>query len=409
MDDVTLPYEEQESRGLPIFYIHPKPVSKDYYAPVTVIYKGRKYEAEGRIRGGITAYSPKKSYSLRFYDNDLFQDSALGSIGFNNRKRVILIADFDDNSHLRNRLAQKMWEVLQKDSDGRYYSPILQTDSAVVYTNGSYEGLYTVIDAVDEPYIDRLGNSTEYTIVGDGTFVTEDGFSSGGSMFKGNSRDADFFLHSERYIGFDKKLGYPEIGTEGAFDNLIDFIEFINNSSSSEFGDSAAGFPSMASVHSYYGWWFFTAFLSAGDSLNKNAYHYQEPDGLWYYIPWDFNESFGQNWRTLRSSPVFNSTINTSSNGIFSRLVNHPDFDSIKTYYSGILSNEWSEANLLSYIDEIWAEIEYAAYDDWDKWKSKYKKFHLWKERSDWTTPQEEIEYIKSWVSEQHSLASSYF
>ena len=409
MTDVTLPYEQQESRGLPIFYIDPKPVSKDYYSPVTVIYKGRKYEAEGRIRGGITAYSPKKSYSLRFFDNDLFQDSELGSTGFTDRKRVLLVADFDDNSHLRNRLAQKMWEVLQKDSGSNYYSPVIQTDSAVVYTNGSYEGLYTVIDAVDEPFINRYGNGIENSIVGDGTFVTENGLEAGGSLFKGNSRQANFFVHSELYKGFDKKLGYPEIGTEGAFDNLTDFILFINNSSEAELGDPSTGFSSIASVHSYYGWWFFTAFMSAGDSLNKNAYHYQEPKGLWYYIPWDFNHSFGQNYNTKRIPNSFSSRTFVTANGIFSKLVGHPDFNSMNTFYSAILADEWSTASINSYIDEIWNQIEGAAEDDWNKWGDKYKNFSRWKDRNDWTTPQQEVEYIKYWIARQHALASGVF
>jgi CotH kinase protein len=401
-DDPVFPYEQQTSANLSIFYVDPKPVSKDFYSPCTVIYKGVKYEAEGKIRGGFTAYFPKKSYTLRFYDDHLFSDPSLGSEGFTQRKKVFLLADFDDNSHLRNRLAQRMWELLQDDGTGSYNSPVIQTDSAVVYTNGSYEGLYTVIDSVDEYTIERYASESEPNL--------SNPLIAGGDLFKANTRDADFYIHDEIYTGFDKIDGTPELGTEGAFAELEEFILFLNNSSDSEFSDPSTGFDSQASVDSYYGWWFFTSFMAASDSVNKNAFHYREPGGLWYYFPWDFNASFGQRYNTKRMSAEFKT--GTDQNKVFERLVYHSDYETAQNAtYKALLEpgGAWEISALLAEVDSFWDEIEEAASDDWDKWEDKHKNYSAWKDRNDFTTPSEEVEYIKTWIIDMHARALTKF
>ncbi|MBF9017784.1 MULTISPECIES: CotH kinase family protein [unclassified Oceanispirochaeta] len=403
MNSPVLPYENQEAMGLPVFYIHPKPISKDFYSPATVIYKGKSYDAEARIRGGFTAYSPKKSYTIRFSDSDLFNDPELGSEGFTDRKKILLVADFDDNSHIRNRLAQKIWEMMQDQGGGLYSSPVIQTDSSVVYTNGSFEGLYTVIDAVNEQYFDRYADSSTTPSL-DSVEMT-----SGGNLYKGDTREANFYIKNELYDGFSKKMGTPESGNRGAYDDLTDLILFVNNSSDDEFADASDGFSTMASVESYYDWWFFSSFISAGDSMNKNAYHYHNPHGLWYFLPWDYNQSFGQNYITKRKSPSF-SKYAQSQNGIFKRLVNHPGYETAQnSRYSEMLDTALELDQILAEVDTLWDEVQEAAEADWDKWGKEYRSYEWWENRDDFTTPREEVDYIKMWITSIHGQAKSQF
>ncbi|MDC7219962.1 MAG: CotH kinase family protein [Spirochaetales bacterium] len=400
-DDSVNPYADQEEAGLPVFYIHPKPVSKDFYTPVTVIYRGHEYEAEGKIRGDASAYKPKKGYTIRFSDDDLFNDSTLGNAGFSDRSKILLLADFDDNSHLRNRLAQNMWAMLQDEGDGTYKSPVIQTDSAVVYLNGDYEGLYTIIESVDENYLTRCASGEVNPL--------SSGLSAGGDLFKSVDHDADFYISDEMEAGFEKKSGYPEMGVEGAYDDLIDFIYYINESSDSELTDSESGFESRASLDSYYGWWFFTTFLRATDSMAKNTYHYYESDGLWYYFPWDFNASFGQSANTGLLDAEFSDEY-VSSNGIANRIVELSTFEEeYSTLYTDLLADggNWDLDTLLAEVDEIWAEIEDAANDDWVEWGDTF--IDEWDNRDNYNTPQEEVEYIKEWIEEVHSQAQTYF
>ena len=111
------PMDEHTKNGLSVFYIHPKPISKDFYTPTTVIYRGEIYAAEAKIRGGVTALYPKKSYTIRFPDDHLFSDPYVDPANgvFENRKKIVLISNFDDNSHLRNRLAYFMWNQMNNN------------------------------------------------------------------------------------------------------------------------------------------------------------------------------------------------------------------------------------------------------------------------------------------------------
>ena len=55
-------------------------------------------------------------------------------------------------------------------------------------------------------------------------------------------------------------------------------------------------------LNAFADWFVFTSALRADDSAGKNSYLYHDPrpaapDPRWRYVPWDFNASFGQDWR----------------------------------------------------------------------------------------------------------------
>lgn len=378
--DLVSPIDEHTSNGLSVFYIHPKPVSKDYYTPATVIYRGETYQVEAKIRGGVTALYPKKSYTLKFPDDHLFSDINIDPVNgdFTNRKKLVLISNFDDNSYLRNRLAYFMWN--QMDNNFKIHS-----FSSEVYTNGAFEGLYTVTDFIDE------------------TFIERNSFSTDGQLFKGSTADVDFKMKSNLLSGFEKKMGSPIAGEEGAYDALEDFILLINNTSDADFSTE---FANAADAQEYYNWWFYISFMKGWDSAGKNSYHYFDSStgGKWHYIPWDFNQSFGQSWDTKRLIPEFNPT-DVGQNAIFKRLINDPIFKSnAAPLYSTLLSGKLTKANLLNEVDRLNTEINASAKRDFSKWKKKYKNFRLWDGRSDFTSVDEEISYIKNWITDQHDL-----
>lgn len=376
--DIVSPYKNYSENGLSVFYIHPKPISKDFYSPVTLIYKGETYNAEGKIRGGQTALYPKKSYTLKFPDEKLFSDP--DNTDFQNKHKIALLSNFDDNSHMRNRLAYFMWDQLNN-------SFTINTASSVVYTNGAFEGLYTVVDFIDEDFIERNN------IV--------NGIATGGELFKGVTNEVDFFMKSDLVSGFEKKTGLPEAGDKGAYDTLKAFITTVNTVSDADF---AVEFEKIANVKSYYNWWFFTSFMRASDSIGKNSYHYRDPlTDKWHYIPWDFNNSFGQDWNTKRIESKYALTY-VSKNGIFERLVPDPVFSAFyQIEYTAALQNELQLSILLDKVDQLYAEIELAAEADYKKWGEIYRDFHVWDDRDDFTSFGEEVQYIKDWITAQHA------
>ncbi len=363
---------------LPVFYIHPKPVSKDFYSPVTLTYMGKNYQAEGKIRGGISSIYPKRSYTLKFPDDNLFNAP---DKGFEDRKKIVLLSNFDDNSYIRNRLAYSLWNKMDNTFK-------INTYSSQVYTNGEYEGLYTIVDFINDNYVERNGFNPE------------------GELYKASTYESDFYLHDELNTGFDKKTGYPTAGYEGADTILENFILFINNSNVTTFNKE---FDDYANIQSYYDWWFFTSLLSAGDSTTKNSYHFHEQNGKWHYIPWDFNESFGQDWNTKRRKVDFDPE-NHSINGIYNRLVMNPEFSDVyDDRYKNLLQTSLHKDEIMNEIDVLFDEVRESAYKDYSKWSKKYKHYLFWIDRDDYYSVDEEIEYIKNWITDQYNLADNYY
>lgn len=356
------PYLDQTEDNLDIIYIHPKPVSHDYYTPVTLIYKGIEYEAEGKIRGKGSALFPKKSYTIKFDDGDLFDDGSDYS-----KKKIVLASNFDDNSYIRNRLAFDLWSTLDTNFT-------INTDSKVVYLNGEYEGLYTLIDYIGEDFIEH--NKTDLT-----------------------SQNQYSLYKNLTY--YEKKLGYPEEGSVGDDDDIEQFFDYINDDDNFN-----SNFEKYADAQNYYNWWFFVSFISAGDSVNGNSYHFHDltDDGKWIYIPWDFNQSFGQDFSLLLVEPSAGDGL-INGNIIFQKIVNNDYFSSqYSADYNSQLAGDWSLTNILAKINSFADEVEDAAQKDEDKWRADRKDFY--EERSDFTTFDEEIIYMKEWITEQHALWS---
>ena len=368
----------KENKKIPIFFIHPLPVSKDYFSSVTVIYKGITYKAKGKIRGAQSAFYPKKSYTLKFSKKNLFSDP--DNPLFTNHEKLILHSNFDDNSYIRNRLAYFIWNSLENDFK-------INSFSAEIYGNGSFKGLYTVTEFIEKSYFVRNGKS------------------SGGNLYKGESWDANLFTKADLFSGIEKKEGYPEAGDEGSYSDMKLFIEILNNNKLSE-SEFSKIFSQVADVQSYYDWWFLVSLIKGFDSIAKNTYHYHDlsASGKWYFIPWDFNYSFGQNAKTERSSPNFDHK-KVSGNAVFKRLILNPNFhENYRKRYTRLLMNDLSLSNLINMIDKIYEEIHVSAKKDFSKWEKSYRDYILWNERKDFTNFDDEVNYIKKWITNQYQI-----
>ncbi|OQY37408.1 MAG: hypothetical protein B6229_08510 [Spirochaetaceae bacterium 4572_7] len=370
--------EDYYKDGLPILYIHPKPTSHDFYTPLVLIYKGREYKAEGKIRGAASAYFPKKSYTIKFEDDDLFFTDE-GS----EKKKIVLNSNFDDNSYIRNRLAFYIWDKLDNNFS-------ISTSSKVIYMNGRYHGLYTMIDYIGEDFI--MENSTEEALK---DVQSQHDY----SLYKNKLKDADFSSVNNP-VGYEKKLGYPEPGSPGDMNDIKEFISIIQ--SSENFNEK---FEQFADSKSYFDWWFFTSLIKAEDSAGRNSYHFHNlVTDKWYYIPWDFNASFGQNVKTGRIVPSAGDGL-IYRNDIFKKIVNNSFFtEKYIPDYLILLDTDLSLDSILAEVDRLFNEIRLAGKKDEKVWRDIYKKHFNLNDRKDSTTMEEEILYIKNWIKEQHAL-----
>jgi len=369
-----------EEDGLPVFNLVLAPSLPDEKGDFVawLVYRGRCQTLKVRYRGDTSHFFPKRSYTLEFPEHAPFDEPLLGD-GFTGRRKVVLISPFNDNSYMRHRLAFALWSLMSADHLQ------VKTYSAVVYVNGRYQGLYTVADHVDRHLMAAQGLDGE------------------GELFKASGDDANFsrLAFSGRpkvdlYQGFEKKAGLPEAGP-GAYDSIGAFTAFVADASVEAFREERGAWME---TRDYEDWWIFATLIFANDSVSKNAYHYRArgPLGRWRFIPWDLDTSLGQDWDTRRNDPMIRVDF-TGKNHLFARMLEDPSIaEPLRERYRALLRGALRAEVVLGLIDQYAREIAPAAHRDEDWWHEDYLSFFRWRDRTDFTTHDEEVEYLRRWV-----------
>ncbi|WP_158502121.1 CotH kinase family protein [Vitiosangium sp. GDMCC 1.1324] len=382
------PARYTEEYGLPVIHIQgASQLNPDAHVPITIIYRGHTYAAEGKLRGSSSLAFPKNSYTLKFSEQDPFNEPELGG-AFSNRRSLVLVNTFNDNSYLRTRLGFELWGRLSPESLQ------VKTYSAVVFLDGAYHGLYTVADHVNKHLMAAQGPSVD------------------GNLYKADTGSANFRLVDKDgrpkphpHVGYVKQDGKPEEGEPGAFDDLDDFVRFVATASDESFRTEG---PQRFSQRDYENWWAFITLLVAIDSDVKNSFHYHDPKGgPWRYIPWDLDGTFGQTWKTQRLRPT--AALDTGTdNEMVRRLLAEPTFAGpLKARLRAELSGELSPVLLHARLDTIAQEIGPSARRDEARWMAQYRGFPLWSQRTDFTTFDEEVEYIRQWITQRWAFLDS--
>ncbi|NBD12128.1 hypothetical protein FOF48_34050 [Corallococcus sp. Z5C101001] len=391
--DIVDPVTYTEEYGLPVVHLFFDPsvgLTSGGYRPVGVVYRGHRYTAEAKYRGATSSVFPKRSLTFKFAEDDLFSEPVFGG-GFTDRKRLVLISPFNDNSYLRSRLAFDLWNRLSPDAVR------IRNFSVVVYANNKFQGIYTAADHLDKQ------------------LLTASGIGKDADLFKAVDADANFSrlrrsgqTKANLHMGFEKDEGTPEEGQPHAYDTLDAFVAWVADSSADTFRQELG---TKLRARDYEDWWIFNTLILGNDSQAKNAYHAFNPKtgGPWRFIPWDLDASFGQEYDTTRSSPLARPTY-ASDNHIFQRMLADPTLAGpLRERYRQALQNELSEATVQAMIDGYERELGPNALRDEARWSAEYRTFARpdtvgylnfpeWHLRQDFKTHAEEVEYVRQWV-----------
>ncbi len=369
--------------GMPVFFLSPPPVDSENYENILIVYGGETHHGGGKLRGASSLEFPKNSYTLEFPKAALFSDPERAG-GFTGKHKIVLTSTFDDNSYVRQRLAFELWNRL----DPGHVQ--VQSFMAVVYLEDEFRGLYTVTDHVDDDLMAQRG------LGGDG------------NLYKTVSHDANFKLtrHDGRTKaalseGYEKKSGDPEVGPD-AFADLEALIRFVNEADDATF---AAEIGTRIDLGDYMDWLVLITFLAGDDNAGKNTYHYHGVDAAWRVIPWDFNATSGQDWTTARRS-VEDVEYYESYNRLFERFL---AIDALRTElgqrYRAVLDDVLSVPEVYELIEEILAGIDPAVLArDQARWRAEYESFERWDQRTDFTTHEEEVSYVREWLAERWAI-----
>jgi spore coat protein H len=369
-----------EEDGLPVFnvFLSGSLSDEDDYFVAWLVYRERCYPLKVKHRGDSSHFFPKRSFTLDFPKHAPFDEPLLGD-GFTGRRKVVLISPFNDNSYMRHRLAFELWRRMSMDHLQ------VKTYSAIVYVNGRYMGLYTVADHINRHLIAAHGLDEE------------------GELFKAAGDDANFSRRAfkgepklDLDQGFEKKAGLPETGPT-ANDSIRAFTAFVADASAEAFRAERAAWMEPTD---YEDWWIFSTLIDGTDSVSKNAYHYRArgPLGRWRIIPWDLDASLGQYWDTRRSDPTVRRDF-TEKNHLFALLLADPALaEPMRERYRQFLRGELRAEVVLGLIDQYAREVGPAARRDEVHWHEDFRSFFRWRTRTDFTTHDEEVEYLRQWV-----------
>lgn len=356
--------------GLPVMHVDPRGSLDQEYTDAELWLDGIEYAAEIKIRGAASAGYPKNGFTLDFDDEQL----ELSDRGMGDKRHLVLISTFDDNAYVRQLLAYDLWRDIADVDDSHRLE--VRTFPLVLYLDGEYHGLYVAADHVDDEFLGQMGMDRE------------------SALYKAVSHDANFEWKADLTSGYELKEG-------DSWTPLTDLVAFTGGSSTSEL---VAGADAWIQPDEFIDWWAFVYFSAAGDSAGKNSYlAYDAPTGVMRYAPWDFNHAWGQDWRTLRIASDYDWEM-TDANRVF--LAYHEaDLERVRARWDQLVEGPFSEDALVARLDAYYAEVDPSARRDWDKWAGEYRSYGGWNWRDDWTTYEEEKDYLYAWVRDRAAWA----
>jgi spore coat protein H len=388
-----------EEFGLPVLHLGVDPaINGEDYLPATITYRGHTFEgAQAKFRGTTSIRYPKKSFTLKFTKADRFAETIrLG--GFTEKRKITLTTTFDDNSHLRARLAYELWNRI-----GVAHVQV-RGFNAVAYVNGEFAGMYLVADHIDRHLMEDSG-------------LFQDG-----NLYKARTHDANFRLTRfddpqdpkvSLSEGLTKEEGTPLEGEPGATADLEALVSWVATSTPELF---EAELGARIVTREYEDWWLLVSLIVAGDSAGKNSYHYRDPrpdatDARFHVVPWDFNDSFGQTWYTDRAGREASLPLEelASYNLLFERLLaGSATREPLLARYRAVLADEWELGSVLQSFDRWAAENENVALRDESKWAASYAAAFA-DYRSSFTTYGEELDYVRQWIIDRWTFAGDYY
>lgn len=373
------PLRYPEEHGLPVIFLSHEPAATEY-EPVEVIAGGHQYVgAEAKLRGASSLFYPKRSVTVRLDKDDRFQ---LPARGFFDRKKIVLISTFDDNSYVRQRLA---YHVYDRTDGGAPHTQLAAT-SAVVYVGGAYFGLATLADHVDRDLFEEtLG-------VGDG-----------GNLYKSVNHNANFRRErfprgsgTKSFLGEGWELRDEPDVPVGQWDDLVELVAFASDADDATFDAEIA---SRVSVTDLTAWWVFATAILAEDSFGKNTYLYKEhATAPFRYAPWDFNHAFGQAWDTVRTdatTPV-DEGWPLDTDQLWERLLASPVHGpTLRAAAADALAGPLALSQVLALFDAMVTDVAPSARKDQAVWGAQYVGYYP---RADLQDFEGEVAYTRAWI-----------
>ena len=355
-------------------------------------------------RGNSSQWNDKRPYRFETVDQD-GENNNVALLGMPEENDWVLYAPWQDKTMIRNVLAYQL-----SNDMGRYAS---RTRYVELYLNGDYQGIYVLMEKIkrDNARVD-ISKLNPEEIEGDDL--------TGGYILK-----FDWFFTGDNIGGFQSEndgttynYHYPKPSDivpeqEEYIQNYID--DFENIMLSSHYADSITGYPSKMNVESFVDFILVQELAKNVDAYRLSTYIYKDKDSIDNRLTagpvWDFNHGFGncdygQTWEPEDWLLEYNPEGGDQMSFWWELLWQDENFRAkVSDRYSELRSNIFSESHIFEIIDNSVFDMGESINRNFLKWP--VLGIYLWPNFQVFDTYEEEILYLKSWISQRLSWMDS--
>ncbi len=246
----------------------------------------------------------KRNYHLKFIDENGEKADYKFFTGMRNDNSWLLDAGTLDRLRVRNRVLTDLWLDINSKP---YYAE--QEPKALngargrmveVFRNGEYQGVYNMSEAIDRKQL-KLKKTDETTGTINGQLWKAGVRSNVTKMWEAPMYDNN----SDSWSGME--VQYPDFDDVNPTDysTIYNVVNFIANCDDHELVAHASEYIDMPVLIDIF---VFTQLMCAYDNVGKNIYWatYDRNEGpMVTPIPWDFDTSLGQPWKTSEYHPEY--------------------------------------------------------------------------------------------------------
>lgn len=331
-------------------------------------FESTDYTGIGKVKGrGNSSWKrPKKGYSIK-----LSEPASL--LGIPETKKYAIIANYDDDSLMRNFITYKASQLLT----GISYIP--KCEFVEVYLNGNYNGIYLLVERIDVSETKlNLGEGANGADISGDYLIEKD-------IDEKVDFENDLWFNSPYWANQSRDyfaLQYPEVDDSILKERFKMYLtEYMEDVHRAVMGESDESYTQYVDIDSWVDFIIMQEITKNIDgNLKTSCYMYKlrDDDRLYMATLWDFDRAYGNaSWDNAdRDHNEYDDcpagtgvadfmTINSSCPWFKSLYSNHPEFrEAIKTKYAQYRQTIVPEMRRLIYEQAAYLGKAYAANDE---------------------------------------------
>lgn len=338
------------------------------------------------LRGNSTQWFPKKPYAFETRDSQ-GDNLNVSLLGMPEENDWILRASYLDHTFIRNQLAGHMSRLMRRWASRTY--PV------EVVINGEYLGIYILLEKikVDVNRVNIARLAPEHNSLPE---------ISGGYIYEITGLETNLSQSRNlKYPDFDEATPGQKLYIEN-FDN-----SFRNVMNSVYYTDEVSGYYAWIDVPSFVDELLVQEAMRNSDAYGWSAYFHKDRNGLIKAGPvWDFDQSAGNSSypdNGVIEGWLFEHPWTNNTPFFWSLLFEDPAFSyRVKQRWESLREDEFSTANLLTYVDSLANFLSEAQVREFEKWPVLGQD--IWRETEGYEqrdTYQKEVDYLKDFLTQR--------